>query len=81
MCTCVHVLCAHTCCCRGDTSSHYVAQAGLKLVILLPQASLVLGLQMCGTMPRYVEQNFDPFRFCFVSTLFFMLHAQNYLLK
>jgi hypothetical protein len=36
--------------CFFDTGSHYVAQAGLKLVILLPQPLEVLGLQAQTTV-------------------------------
>jgi hypothetical protein len=34
-----------------ETQSHYIAQAGLKLAVLLSQAPQVLGLQVCINMP------------------------------
>jgi hypothetical protein len=41
-----------------ETGSQHVAQAGLKLLILLTQPPKLLGLQACTTMPGQKKKNF-----------------------
>jgi hypothetical protein len=71
----------------SETWSHYVAQAGLELMILLPQPPEFLGLQVCTTMkaseflPLIFSLFWDKFRELFLGlhSVFLVLYQDKFL--